>query len=139
MNKETLKGRWEILTWEQVYDDGRIVRPMGEDLDGFIEYTDRSMFIVIKPADRAKFEGGQWSASDAEKAAAYNTYLSYAGHYDVEGNTVIHNVEHAIFPNWEGGVQRRNAELVDGVLTLSARFEEGTADARTAKLTWKRA
>lgn len=139
MNKKDVQGRWEILSWEQVYDDGRTVYPMGENLIGFIEYTDTSMFIVVKPADRPKFTGGQWSASEAERAAAYSSYLSYAGHYDVEDNIIIHHVEHSIFPNWEGGVQRRKATLEDGILTLSARFEEGTPEARTARLLWKRA
>lgn len=138
MDKSILKGRWEILAWEQVYDDGRIVRPMGEQLAGFIEYTDSRMFVVVKPADRARFTGGQWSASEAERAAGYSSYLSYAGRYELEGDTVLHHIEHSIYPNWEGGVQRRNAVLEDGVLTLSARFEEGTSEARTAKLAWKK-
>ena len=25
MNRETIKGRWSIQSWEQLYDDGRVV------------------------------------------------------------------------------------------------------------------
>jgi hypothetical protein len=140
MNKETIRGRWNILSWEQLYDDGRVVHPMGTDLEGFIEYGPYGMFCVIARKDREAFTtGGQWSASDAEKAAAYGSYLTYAGPYDVEGDTVRHHVRHSLFPNWEGGSQRRVAVLDGGVLSLTARLEEGTPEARTAKLVWTRA
>ncbi len=139
MNKETIRGRWNILSWEQLYDDGRVVHPMGTELEGFIEYGPYGMFCVIASKDREAFtSGGQWSASDAEKAAAYGSYLTYAGSYDVEGETVCHHVRHSLFPNWEGGSQRRVAVLDGGVLSLTARLEEGTPEARTAKLVWTR-
>ena len=37
MNRESIKGRWSVVSWEQVYDDGRIVSPMGTEIEGFIE------------------------------------------------------------------------------------------------------
>lgn len=140
MNKETIRGRWNILSWEQLYDDGRVVHPMGKELEGFIEYSPYGMFCAIAKKNREHFTtGGQWSASDAEKAAAYGSYLTYAGPYDVEGDTVQHHVRHSLFPNWEGGSQRRKAVLEGGVLSLTARLEEGTSEARTARLVWTRA
>jgi hypothetical protein len=139
MNRDTIKGRWSILAWEQLYDDGRVVSPMGTELEGFIEYSDFGMFCVVAKKDRAAFTtGGQWNAEDAEKAAAYNSYLTYAGDYEVDGNIITHKVRYSIFPNWVGGDQRRTAVLEDGVLALTARLEEGTPEARTARLRWRR-
>lgn len=133
-------GRWDILRWEQVYDDGRVVHPMGTDLEGFIEYGPYGMFCALGKKNRPHFQtGGQWSANDAEKAAAYNSYLTYAGDYEVNGNTITHKVRYSLFPNWIGGVQRRVAELQGEMLTLTARLEEGTSEARTARLVWQRA
>lgn len=139
MNRDSIQGRWNILSWEQLYDDGRVVHPMGTELEGFIEYSPHGMFCVIARKGREHFSsGGQWSASDAEKAAAYGSYLTYAGDYEVVGEHILHHVQHSLFPNWEGGVQRRLA-LFDGeVLALTARLEEGTSEARTARLTWRR-
>lgn len=140
MNKDTIRGRWNIRSWEQLYDDGRVLHPMGTELEGFIEYGDYGMFCVIARKGRAPFTtGGQWSASDAEKAAAYGSYLTYAGTYDVEGNTIYHHVRHSLFPNWEGGSQQRTAVLDNSTLLLTARLEENTPEARTAKLSWTRA
>lgn len=137
---DDIKGRWYIQSWTQEYDDGRVVHPFGEKLEGFIEYGDGTMFCLVTRSPRTLFtSGGQWDASDADKAAAYNEYLSYAGAYSLEGDYVTHHVELAIFPNWQGGKQRR--QIVwgdDGELMLVARLEEGTPEARTARLTWRR-
>lgn len=84
-------------------------------------------------------EGGQWNATDAEKARAYDGVMSYCGTYEVQGKEILHRVEFSLFPNWEGGTQRRRAVLKDGELHLTARIEVGTPQARTAKLIWRRA
>lgn len=140
MNQDSIRGRWNILSWEQVYDDGRVVHPMGTELEGFIEYSTYGMFCVIAKKGRPHFSsGGQWSASDAEKAGAYGSYLTYAGGYEVQGNVIQHHVRHSLFPNWVGGSQRRVAILEGDVLALTARLEEGTSEARTARLVWQRA
>lgn len=135
-----IKGRWYVQSWAQEYDDGRVVHPFGEKLEGFIEYGDDTLVVLVTRAPRTLFTtGGQWDASDAEKAAAYNEYLSYAGTYSVDGDYVTHHVELAIFPNWQGGKQRRKIVWGDdGELMLVARLEEGTPEARTARLTWRR-
>ena len=58
----------------------------------------------------------------------------------VEGDTVTHAVDLSLFPNWQGGQQKRRFALrADGMLELTARLEEGTSEARTARLVWRRA
>ncbi|RUI15297.1 lipocalin-like domain-containing protein [Pseudomonas aeruginosa] len=139
MNKATIQGRWDILSWEQIYDDGRVVHPMGTELEGFIEYGPHGMFCVVAKAGRAEFTtGGQWSADVAEQADAYASYLTYAGDYDVQENLILHHVRYSLFPNWVGGTQRRVATLEADELILSARLEEETSEARTARLVWRR-
>jgi hypothetical protein len=140
MNREDIKGRWAVLSWEQQYDDGRIALPMGKEVEGFIEYSDFGMLCVISKKHRDEFNtGGQWSADDVEKAAAYNSYLTYAGVYDVEGKTITHNVKYSLFPNWTGGDQCRYAELDGNILSLTtARLEAGTTEARISKLVFTR-
>jgi hypothetical protein len=140
MNKADITGRWNIVEWVQQYDDGRVAYPMGKALRGFIEYGQRHVFVVIEKAHRPPFSsGGQWSASDAEKAAAYDGYMTYCGEYEVDGPAIIHRVHHSLFPDWEGGVQKRQASLNGNLLTLSGRIEDGTPQARVVKLIWQRA
>lgn len=136
-----ITGRWDVVSWEQLYDDSRRQLPMGEQLEGFIRYeADGDMVCMICRRDRRRFEqGGQWNAPDAEKAAAYSSMLSYAGRWSVEGDTVSHEVQFSLFPNWVGGVQKRRFRtLENGDLALEARLEENTPEARTARLVWRR-
>lgn len=138
---DALVGRWSIVSWEQLYDDGRRELPLGESLEGFINYgSEGDMVCMIARADRSPFTtGGQWNANDAEKALAYNSMLSYAGRYAVDGDTVSHFVDLSLFPNWKGGVQKRRFVFRnDGTLALEARLEGGTPQARTARLVWRR-
>ncbi|MFJ9381251.1 lipocalin-like domain-containing protein [Streptomyces sp. NPDC101455] len=142
---DDLVGRWDIVSWEQVYDDGRVQLPLGSRLNGFIRYTsDGDMACLITKAERAPFRtGGQWDADDAEKATAYGSMLAYAGSWsldvDGDGPVVTHKVDMSLFPNWVGGQQRRRISLQpDGSITLEARLEDGTSEARTARLAWRR-
>ena len=136
-----ITGRWDIISWEQLFDDGRRELPMGENLEGFIRYcADGDMVCMIGRADRPNFEtGGQWNADDREKASAYNSMLAYAGRFTLEGDSVTHHVDISMFPNWKGGQQKRTFQLQeDGSLALTARLERDTPQARTAKLLWRR-
>ncbi len=141
MSEQAITGRWQIVAWEQVYDDGRRTYPMGQQVEGFIQYDpDGRMMCMLCRGDRQNFStGGQWSASLEEKAAAYSSMLAYAGTYTFGGDTVSHHVELSAFPNWKGGIQKRRIETMDaGRLALVARLEEGSSEARTARLIWTR-
>ncbi len=140
LDRADIVGRWSLLNWRQTYDDGRVTHPMGEQPVGYIEYGARHMSCMLARRGRAPFtSGGQWNANAAEKAGAYDSFMSYCGTYEIEGDVIVHHVMMSLFPNWEGGVQRRRAQLVDGRLHLLARIEEGTPQARTAALIWERA
>ncbi|MFJ1470020.1 lipocalin-like domain-containing protein [Massilia orientalis] len=141
MSEHGIIGRWQIIAWEQVYDDGRRTYPMGQQVEGFIQYDpDGRMMCMLCRGDRQNFTtGGQWNASQDEKAAAYSSMLAYAGTYTFGGDTVSHHVDLSAFPNWKGGTQKRRIETIDaGQVALVARLEEGTSEARTARLIWKR-
>ena len=141
MTQPQLSGRWELVTFEQIYDDGRRLYPMGEGPQGIIQYSeDGFMSCMICRPNRENFTtGGQWNASDTEKANAYNSVLSYAGRYQIKDDVVTHFVDLSLFPNWVGGQQHRKFEFDgQGQLSLTARLEENTSEARTALLLWKR-
>jgi hypothetical protein len=54
------------------------------------------------------------------------------------GDELLHKVDLSLNPNWVGTTQRRHAALRGGRLVISARMEDGTAEARTAELIWQR-
>ena len=140
MEHAWIEGRWRITSWRQAYDDGRIIYPFGQALDGFIEYRDGNMSCVVTKVPRRKFSsGGQWDANDSDKAQAYNEYLTYCGRYTFDGSRITHHIELCLFPNWQGTSQSRLVERHnDDEITLTARVEDGTSEARTAMLSWRR-
>lgn len=141
MTPPDLTGRWDIVSWLQLYDDGRRQAPLGENLEGFIRYLDDGeMICMIANADQPNFAtGGQWNGSEAERARAYGSMLAYAGTYSIDGETVTHSVRQSLFPNWKGGDQKRHVRLDGDTLYIEAHLEQGTSEARTAQLKWHRA
>lgn len=140
MDTSDIIGRWRILSWVQNYDDGRQVFPMGTSPRGFVTYDpDGGVTIMISDDKRTPFaSGAQWTATDEEKARAYDSFMAYCGRYEVLGDVVHHHVELASCPNWQGGVQIRSAALKGGQLSLTARLEDGTPQARTAIILWSK-
>lgn len=141
MTPAQIIGRWDIVSWLQLYEDGRRQAPLGDNLEGFIRYVeDGDMVCMIANADQPQFtSGGQWNAGEAERARAYSSMLAYAGKWRIEGETVVHAVEQSLFPNWKGGDQRRHVRLDGDTLYIEAHLEQGTPEARTAQLKWRRA
>lgn len=137
---EPIRGLWTLQSMEQRYDDGRVVYPFGQEAQGRIFYgEDGSMFAAIQRGGRTPFKTGQqWTASIEEKARAYDDYLTYCGSYSADGNQVTHIIEISLFPDWIGARQLRNAEIDNDVLSITARIEAGTSEARTSSLIWRR-
>lgn len=138
MNK--VEGCWELLSWSQTYDDGRVVYPMGEVLIGQLIYGPGLHFSVfISRADRLPFQtGGQWTADVEEKAQAYDSVLAYIGNYEFDGAKMKHHVTASLFPNWIDHTQVREVVMDGEMLTLRGRMEENSPQARTAELVWRR-
>lgn len=126
---------------EQRYDDGRVTYPFGKEVQGYIFYgKDGIMFAAIQRAGRTPFKTGmQWTASQEEKAGAYDSYMTYCGRYELEGNRVTHAIEISLFPDWIGQRQVRTLRLDAGILYITARLEDGTPEARTSYLNLRRA
>jgi len=133
-------GRWELISWYQEYDDGRVIYPFGDDAVGFIDYQKNGqMCCAFARADRPNFTtGGQWNAEDSDKVTAYNGYLSYCGTFRFDGSAVEHDVKFSLYPNWVGTTMVRQVSYEDGVLKLLARLEVDTPEARSAILVWRR-
>jgi len=77
--------------------------------------------------------------SDADRAAAFSSYVSYFGHYDIDADkkTVTHHVEGSMSPNGVGGNLVRHYEFSpDGKsLFLSVKDADGRV---LGRLQWDR-
>ena len=141
MESNPLIGTWRLLSWEnRSVEEGQVSYPLGEDATGYIMYNEDSyMFVAIMGSNRPKFAADDLlSATKEEEALAEETYVSYCGRYDFEGDTVVHHVEMSLFPNWIGGDQERLVDLRANRLTLSTRPLLLRGIQQTAHLIWER-
>lgn len=139
LRREDLLGVWSLVSWTQRRGDV-VVLPMGDAPVGSIVYTpDGYVSVSIMRSGRAPMQSGDFvTASAAEKAAAFEGYLGYAGRYELRGEEIVHRIATASYPNWVGDAQVRRPSLADGVLTLQSavRFVDGVAVSAT--LEWRR-
>ena len=141
MASNPLIGTWRLLSWEnRSVEDGQISYPLGEDASGYIMYNpDGYMFVAIMSPYRLKFAGGDLlSGTPEEEAQAEETYVSYCGQYDFDGDKVVHHVELSLFPNWVGVDQERLVELKGNRVTLSTHPILMQGKQQTAHLIWER-
>lgn len=132
-------GAWALVDFHIRFDDGRDpVQPFGPGATGLITYTeDGWMSAILSRAHRSPLDVPRLEAShratDAEKASAFDSYLSYGGRWHVDGSTMIHTVHWGLTPNIVGLEQRRDFTLDGDRLTLAYR-----GGAKTYILRWKR-
>jgi len=137
---EQLLGTWELVRWETSYDDGLTIYPMGEDAKGFIMYTtDGHMSAALFRGNRPNFETGEaLTASDAEKVAGWDSYYSYGGPFEIDGDRVIHTVAHTIYPNWLGGTQVREISFEGEHLILTTPPQKTRRGTQNSRVIWRR-
>ena len=128
------------MSCETRADDGSIDYPLGRDAVGKLIYTDDGhMSVSIARSSRRPFAGGDLlGGTGDEKAGAVESYVSYCGRYERRDESVVHQVEMSLFPNWTGRDQERRVRLDGTRLTLEAPpFTIKGAEQR-AYLVWER-
>ena len=76
--------------------------------------------------------------SEADRAAAFSTYIAYAGAYEIEGDVVVHRIGMSLFPDWVGGEQKRSFELSHNELVLRTPPLEIGGEVAVNELRWFR-
>lgn len=145
MTDKNLCGAWQLVSFVITHSDNRQdVYPFGPDATGLLIYSpDGHMSAILSRANRANLATGRLEnsarADDASKAQAFDAYLSYGGHYHLEGDEVVHHVEYAMMPDIIGVENRRHLSwLDDHTIALSYQITPKSGVTRTYCLTWKR-
>lgn len=122
-NPVPIIGVWKLVSFEIRKDSGEVIYPFGEDAKGILIYSESGLYSVqLTRTDRPHFvSGDQMKGTIEEIKDNYEGCISYFGPYefDHEGGFVLHHVEGSLFPNWEGGYQKRYFDLSGNWLTLS--------------------
>lgn len=136
-----LVGAWELISVVEVFADGDRRPELGDNASGYLCYSpDGIVSAVLGNMERGTSSAGDpQTTPDADLAAMARQFIAYAGPYTVEGDTVVHHVDVALFSNWQGGDQIRRVRLDANQLIIQASPRTG-ADGRSfhSELRWGR-
>ena len=138
--QKALVGTWRLVSFHLRTLDGQLTYPFGSDAVGYYIFSESGyMSVALMPASRRKFVAGDiMGGSPEEKVAAAETYVSYSGKYDIQGDKLVVHPEVSFFPNWVGADQVRIWELEGHRLTLSTPPLLVRGAQQTAHLVWER-
>ena len=142
MEREQFVGAWNLVSYEDRSDDGRVVQPYGPSPYGRLMYDfDGNMSVLLMASGRDKFESNNSSRSTPDEAkAAFDAFMAYCGMYriDEEQGAVIHQLEASSFPNWENTEQVRLFSFSGNQMELNSPPSEGGRTSWVLSLLWER-
>lgn len=124
ISAEDIAGTW-LLVGRGASESHRaaLLERYGEQSEGLVILSpDGWLCAAVCRGDRALLpDDPAWHADapEADRLAAFDSYLSYAGRWRIEDNRLITKVEFALNPSWVGSEEIRDVEfLSDGTMRL---------------------
>ena len=140
MARDPVVGQWRLVSYVARADDGSVTYPLGSNPTGSLVYTAGGwMSVQLAATDRSQLPtDGVWGGSESDRAAAYASYFAYCGMYAISGDTIVHNIEMCLLPNWVGTDQVRYFEVNGDELLLRTPPIEVGGTTLVNDLTWAR-
>jgi hypothetical protein len=142
--KEKFHGQWELVSYElRSASDEFYAFPYSKNAKGLLWYGSNSqMTALLMNPERRNFEKAHsWRGTADEYKESFRGYTSYAGHFELAENEVVHHVEMSLFPNWIGTRLRRYFEFKDRnrkLLLTTDFFETKSGQKVRHVLLWER-
>lgn len=140
MDKKRWLGTWRLESFELRIANGSTTYPYGKNATGFIMYLEPDrMAVAISGDNRFTFASDDMLGGTAEeKSAAFDSYVSYCGTFQVGEESVVHRIDTCLFPNWVGTSQERLYKFEGNLLFLSTKSFLIKGEQQTAHLIWRR-
>lgn len=141
MRKEDIVGAYRQLGEDIVNAAGAVTHTDDQRSSQIMYSPDGYMAVVSTPKGRKRISetAPRMDLNDAspeERAEAAKGLVCYAGHYELNGDTVLHHVEMALNPNLVGTTVIRRVQINGADLTLSSVPDK---DGNTRRIRWRRA
>lgn len=136
--KNPLVGTWTAVSQETTGPDGKKSQSFGADPKGILTFDANGRYALqICSSSRPKFASNVRTTGTAdENRAAVHGCNPHWGRYSVSDGAINFQIEHALFPNWEGTEQKRPFTIKGDVLKYAV---PTASTGGTAELVWKRA
>jgi hypothetical protein len=137
LKPEDIIGAWNLVDTFRDNPDGTRTQHQGADPMGIIMYTADGHMSAITRAGNRPFPATA-DATDVDKARMFDSYLSYAGRWSLDGNTVTHHVEHALNENLVGRDRKRVIDHQGDRMVLQGEGGAGGDGTSIATIIWER-
>jgi hypothetical protein len=135
-----LIGAWTIVSVDNIQPDGSRRQNFGANPVGLLIFDSEGRYSVqLCRANRTRFASGNRLQGTAEENKdAVHGCNPHWGRYSVNESdrTITFNIEHALFTNWEGAVQKRPFTVTGNQLKWTV---PGATTGGTAETVWERA
>jgi hypothetical protein len=137
-DRRRLIGTWELKRWFVTDPDGAVTEPLGPGAEGLLVFTsDGWMTTTMTAAGRPKLSRRNLRAAPVEeRAAAFDTVVSYCCRWRVVGRTVELQVVLSQNPAMVGTLQVRQLQMRGSTLTVFTE-EAAPAGKRVHRLQWR--
>lgn len=138
----SLAGTWTLVLVDNIQPDGQRIHLYGEKPQGLLVLDAGGRYsLQIFSADRPRFAAGDKAkGSPEEYRAAVQGSNAHFGRYRVEGSSLIFQIDHASYPNWEGTEQKRPFTLTGDELRYTVPTPTSASGSGvTGEVVWRRA
>lgn len=127
----SIVGVWRYTSFvDKDLESGKILKPFGENPDGYIVYT-KGGHIVFSLVGDNRDTPARPNPSDAERIALFTTSGSGGGAYKIEDQNSIAVTWHASGNQWwTGRTQRRQVEIEGNKMTITSAPTKSVANGR---------
>lgn len=134
-------GSWKLISLTHVNSRNEEMDLYGKDPIGILTYDSAGyMNAQFGSRNRENFQDESLSGGkDEEILSAYKTYMAYFGRYkEEEPGKIVHDVEGALFPNWQGHQEVRFAEIIGDKLIITIPPTLVNGEEITLKAVWRK-
>jgi len=133
LSADDLVGVWTLEATYAEDDDGNKTPALGDNPKGRILYTADGYMVAMTGYGNRQLPAS--GASEADKAAAFDSYMTYSGRWSLSGNVVTHKIDHATNPNWIGSARERTIDHQGDRMVFSGISGDGVT---RAIIIWRR-
>jgi len=134
-------GSWKLVSLTHVNSKNEELDLYGKDPIGILTYDSSGyMNAQFGFRNRINFQDDSLSGGkDEEIIPAYKTYMAYFGRFkEEEPGKIVHYVEGALFPNWQGHQEIRFAKIEGEKLTITIPPTLVNGEEIILKAVWKK-
>ncbi len=121
MNQQKLLGNWMLTECKSYADSHNVDYAFGEYPVGYLFYLPDGHFSVcLMNANRTPLTSNDKDGLSIEdKANMSDEFFAYFGHYEFDGEKVLHHIETCTRPDWIGTTKTRFVEFKNDRLILT--------------------